>query len=456
MRRLPAARVAMVAGLVAALAGVSALAAGAGAQAREIYEQVPTPPGFRVVDTELEGPVYADAAGRTLYVWPSKKLRNGYSGEMKGKPACYGKPRLVTAGLMSPYPAGLRLPDADQRKSCTDLWPPVLAGADAQPVGKWTIVARSDGHKQWAYDEQPLYTSARDHAPGDTLGGTNRLVLEELDAPAMRGPIGPPPQVPAGFHVTTTSRGRLLSTDRNYSVYTYDEDTANESHCTGECATRHVAVPAPALAQPRGEWGVIERSPGQKQWTFRGHPLYKYLGDTNQWSQEGGDEPGWHNVYTQLAPPPPPGFTQHDTDAGVVLADAKGMTIYTYHCGDDSLDQLDCDHPDDTQAYRLAVCGGGDANRCIANWLYVRAAPGTKSGSRTWTVMHIDPASGHRAAAGQAGAIDVWAYRERPVYTYAGDHAPGDTNGDNTGEWRGYRNGLKAFWLRDEYYGGEL
>ena len=48
----------------------------------------------------------------------------------------------------------------------------------------------------------------------------------------------------------------------------------------------------------------------------------------------------------------------------------------------------------------------------------------------------------------------VWAYRDRPVYTYAGDKKPGDTHGGGTGEWRGQRNGLRVFWLRDDYLGG--
>ena len=104
--------------------------------ARETWRAVPMPPGFQVLVSELEGPVFADAAGRTLYQWPQHRLRNGYSGEAPGTPACYGEPRRVTAGLMSPYPAGIPLPDADSRPGCTDRWPPVLAAADAQPVGE--------------------------------------------------------------------------------------------------------------------------------------------------------------------------------------------------------------------------------------------------------------------------------------------------------------------------------
>ncbi|HWK76002.1 MAG TPA: hypothetical protein VNQ81_17125, partial [Povalibacter sp.] len=100
----------------------------------EAYLNVPMPPGFRVESSELDGPVFADAQGHTLYMWPYNSLRNGYSGEQKGKPACYGEVLTVTAGLMSPYPPGVQLPDLETRPSCTQLWPPVLAAVDAKPV----------------------------------------------------------------------------------------------------------------------------------------------------------------------------------------------------------------------------------------------------------------------------------------------------------------------------------
>ena len=193
-----------------------------------------------------------------------------------------------------------------------------------------------------------------------------------------------------------------------------------------------------------------------QQWVFRGKPLYTYVLDQHSWSQEGSDVVGWKNVYTQMAPPVPESFTVQDTLAGEVLADAQGMTIYTYSCGDDSADQLSCDHPDDTQVYRLAMCGGGDTEKCLQHWAYAEAGDGAASNNSAWRVVSIDPKTGHFAAAEQPGAARVWAYRDRPVYTYGGDEQPGDVNGAGTGEWRGQRNGLKAFWLRDDYMGGTL
>src|SRR5262249_51625474 len=119
----------------------------------EDYVREPLPPGFQVINTELEGPVFADAAGHTLYTWPSQTQRNSSVGEVAGKPECYDIRYRVTAGITIPYPAGLELPNADHRPTCIQDWPPVLAGADAKPVGNFTILDRTDGTKQWAYKE---------------------------------------------------------------------------------------------------------------------------------------------------------------------------------------------------------------------------------------------------------------------------------------------------------------
>lgn len=417
----------------------------------EDYVNVPMPPGVQVVATELDGNVFADPDGRTLYMWPSKRMRNGYTGETKGTPACYGEKTTVNAGLMSPYPPGLELPDVETRPSCTDMWRPVVAPDGAKPVGAWTVVARKDGVGQWAYNGQPLYTSHFDRRPGDVLGGWSRRGGGAT--PAVRFPVGPPPNIPAAFSVHTMPLGRLLTTAKDMSVYTYDKDTAARIACDADCTRTWQPILAAESARPVGDWSTVERSPGVRQWAFKGKPLYTHAWDTQRLSLEGGDVPGWRNVYTQRTLSPPDAFTFQESDAGTVLADRRGMTVYIYNCGDDALDQLACDHPDTTQAYRLAMCGAGDQARCLVNWPYVPAAKDGRSVSRLWSVMAIDPGTGRRASAGQADALHVWAYRDRPVYTYAGDRAPGDTDGDGRGEFNAYRNGFKAFWVRDDYFG---
>jgi predicted lipoprotein with Yx(FWY)xxD motif len=420
---------------------------------REAYHTVPMPPGFRVEHTELEGPVFADSRGMTLYTWPHDTLRNGVTGDSKKQSDCTDEKTTHTAGLMSPYPAGLELPDLDKRVACTTEWPPAFAPDDAKPAGDFTLIIRKDGRKQWAYDESALYTSRLDKVPGDVLGGTTRESGGGNDGPATRRPAQAPSAIPAGFAMLTTTSGRQLLTDKNFSVYMSDRDGPNKSNCDEQCARTWVPMLAPASAQPRGEWSVFERAPGVYQWAFRKRPLYSYSLDYDIRSLKGSDEAGWHNVYLQKTPAPPKHFTAQETLAGIVLADENGKTIYTYNCGDDSKDQLACDHPGAPQQYRLAICGGGDAARCLKTWPYVTAAADAKPDSRSWSIITIDPMTGLLAAADAPGALRVWAYRDRPIYTYARDLKAGDTFGVARGEHRGRRNGFTAFWVRDDYFG---
>jgi len=53
---------------------------------------------------------------------------------------------------------------------CADAWPPFMAPAGATPEGKWSIVTRDDGGKQWAYEGKPVYYWTKDKAAGDKTG----------------------------------------------------------------------------------------------------------------------------------------------------------------------------------------------------------------------------------------------------------------------------------------------
>lgn len=410
----------------------------------------PMPPGFQVVNTEFDGPVFADSDGRTLYTWPQKDLRNGGTGDRQGGTSnCTDTVQRTTAGLMSPYPPGLVLPELDSRPSCVEAWPPVLAAEGAEPVGEWDIIDRDDGTRQWTHDEFPLYRSALDREKGDVLGAY-RLDARG-DAPVVRVPAGPKPAIPPGFQVLQTTTGRLLIDDNGDSLYAWQGDEPNQSNCYDACEETWTPSLAPATALAQNDWAVIERSAGRNQWTYRGQPLYTYAPDHRARSLRGSDVAGWTNVYTQRALPPPAEFTVQDSRVGQVLADANGQTIYVYHCADDAIDQLSCDHPDKPQVYRMALCGAGDPKRCLETFPYVSASADAQSVSDLWSVMHVDSMTGRHAAADQENALAVWAYRGRPVYTYGEDELPGDANADSYGEFNGRRNGFKAFWLRDDF-----
>ena len=59
--------------------------------------------------------------------------------------------------------------------SCATIWPPLAAtGTPTYGAGltasKFTVITRSDGSKQIAYNGKPLYTFTSDTAAGDTTG----------------------------------------------------------------------------------------------------------------------------------------------------------------------------------------------------------------------------------------------------------------------------------------------
>lgn len=53
---------------------------------------------------------------------------------------------------------------------CAENWPPLLAKEGAMAAGDFTVIARDDGRKQWAYKGKPLYFWSKDGKPGDMTG----------------------------------------------------------------------------------------------------------------------------------------------------------------------------------------------------------------------------------------------------------------------------------------------
>jgi predicted lipoprotein with Yx(FWY)xxD motif len=439
----------LITGIV--LAGAGSAAGAANQKILEDYAVVPMPQGVQILYTELDGPVFADEHGKTMYVWPQKAMRVGFAGDPKNKSVCGDEITTKTAGMMSPWPPGMDLPELDKRLSCAETWPPVLAPEGAEEMGRWTVIKRASGKQQWAYDKLPVYTSILDRGPGETNGGSATFADRGSGTQPARLPVGPPPNVPPGFNVITRKLGRMVVNETGYSVYISDHDTPNLSNCIGDCARTWIPVNAPSTARPQGEWTIIDRAAGVRQWAFREKPVYTFLEDTNRASFSGGDVPGWNNVFTQMGPKHPEDFSVEISLAGDVLADADGNTIYYYTCGDDSFDQLACDTMDSPQVYRIAIAGGGDWHRALKMWPYVQASANAKSSSLLWSVVYVDPQTGRRADTKKDGAMRVWAYMDRPIYTYAGDKQPGDIEGNGIGEWQGKRNGYRAFYIREEF-----
>jgi len=64
-------------------------------------------------------------------------------------------------------------------------------------------------------------------------------------------------------------------------LYTFARDTTpGKSACNGPCTTAWPPLAATAADKDSGDWTVITRDDGSKQWAYKGQPLYTYAKDT--------------------------------------------------------------------------------------------------------------------------------------------------------------------------------
>jgi predicted lipoprotein with Yx(FWY)xxD motif len=85
------------------------------------------------------------------------------------------------------------------------------------------------------------------------------------------------------------------------TLYTFDKDTAGagKSVCNGGCATNWPPLMASDADKPMGDFSIITRDDGKKQWAQKGKPLYYWIKDTKAGDKTGD---GFNKVW-QVAKP---------------------------------------------------------------------------------------------------------------------------------------------------------
>ncbi|MCE1235177.1 MAG: hypothetical protein LWW93_02350 [Hyphomicrobiales bacterium] len=76
-----------------------------------------------------------------------------------------------------------------------------------------------------------------------------------------------------------TSKGKALVDAKGMSLYTFAKDADGKSMCNGQCATNWPPLAASADAKAMGDWSVVTRDDGGKQWAYKGKPLYAWVKD---------------------------------------------------------------------------------------------------------------------------------------------------------------------------------
>jgi predicted lipoprotein with Yx(FWY)xxD motif len=97
-----------------------------------------------------------------------------------------------------------------------------------------------------------------------------------------------------------TADGVLVGKN-DMTLYTFDRDAmgSGKSVCNGPCANNWPPLMAGGSDGASGEWSVITRDDGSKQWAYKGKPLYYWVKD-----QKAGDRTGdgFNNVWHVAKP----------------------------------------------------------------------------------------------------------------------------------------------------------
>ena len=89
--------------------------------------------------------------------------------------------------------------------------------------------------------------------------------------------------------VPTQTRTGVLTNSAGMTLYTFDKDVAGsgKSVCNGDCAVKWPPLIASAGDKAQGDYSVVTRDDGSKQWAYKGKPLYRWIKD-----QKPGDMTG--------------------------------------------------------------------------------------------------------------------------------------------------------------------
>jgi predicted lipoprotein with Yx(FWY)xxD motif len=213
--------------------------------------------------------------------------------------------------------------------------------------------------------------------------------------------------------VTNPELGKVLTDSGGLTLYRFDTDTAEppKSSCDGDCAKTWPPVPADDATAGDGIdkslLGEVTRSDGSKQLTIGGWPAYRYVGGKWYALAADGKKAGGGGGGGAEAADLPGLSTRQDPELGEIVVDKNGMTVYRFI--------KDVAWPDP-----ISKCEGA----CLEKWPAVAPVEANDTkGIEKKGLMSFTRPDGVKQQ-----TIDCW-----PIYTFAQDKAPGDTNGQGVG-----------------------
>ena len=93
----------------------------------------------------------------------------------------------------------------------------------------------------------------------------------------------------------------MLTGSNGMTLYVFDKDAAGsgKSMCNGPCATNWPALMAMDGDAASGDYSIVTRDDGKKQWAFKGKPLYFWSKDMKSGDKTGD---GFNNLWHVAKP----------------------------------------------------------------------------------------------------------------------------------------------------------
>ncbi|MBM3515754.1 MAG: hypothetical protein FJX59_18880 [Alphaproteobacteria bacterium] len=313
---------------------------------------------------------------------------------------------------------------------CAEQWPPLTATPDDKSDGDWSVFSREDGARQWAYRGKPIYAYTRDVSPGDSYGdGVNEQWFTALK----------PIDTPAGVSVTKTLLGHVVADRKGMTLYV----NPKAADCAGDCALAFTPLSAPWMANGTGDWSVVTRADGSKQWAFRGQALYRYSGDVKPRETSGSGKHNFAAIVLERPPPRPDWVTVLGGDAGPILGDATKKTLYSQLPPRPNARRS----PLTQRPAQVASAGGVQQNIELVGQIIAQAPEsdkeklcGIECPDSVWRPVIAadgDKPVGNWSIVKRTDGRPQWAYKGNMLYTNIRDVMPGDLEGIRSGEGRG-------------------
>ena len=93
----------------------------------------------------------------------------------------------------------------------------------------------------------------------------------------------------------TKAADGTLTNAAGMTLYVFDKDAGGKSACNGPCAANWPPLMVVGNAAASGDWTIVVREDGGKQWAYKGKPLYTWSKDAKPGDKTGdGFNSVWH------------------------------------------------------------------------------------------------------------------------------------------------------------------